>query len=60
MDLILFYANGTTFRFQQVQNFIVKDNEVEFDYFGQSTQTHRHGKFTGIVGYSTENKPIPR
>jgi len=60
MDLILFYANGTTYRFSQVTNFVVKGDEVEFDYFGVSTQQHRHAKFTGVVGYSTENKATIR
>lgn len=60
MDLIIFYPNGTTFRFGQVTNLIIKKNEAEFDYFGVSTQTHRHAKFSGIVGYSTENKPTTR
>lgn len=60
MDLIIFYANGTTFRFGQVINLKIEGGQIEFDYFGVSTQTHRHAKFTGVVGYSTENKPITR
>lgn len=60
MDLILFYANGTTFRFGQVTNFKVTGEQVEFDYYGLSTQSHRHGKFTGVVGYSIENKAVAR
>ena len=60
MDLIIFYANGQTFRFSQVTNLKIEGDKVEFDYFGLSTQSHRHGSFTGVVGYSTENKPITR
>lgn len=60
MDLILFYATGQTFRFNQVSNLKIDGDKVEFDYFGKSTQTHRHGVFAGVVGYSTENKPTTR
>lgn len=60
MDIIIFYPNGTTFRFGQVTNLKVDGADVEFDYFGNSTQTHRHANFTGIVGYSVENKPVTR
>lgn len=60
MDLILFYENGQTFRFEQVENLRITGDEVEFDYFGRSTQKHRHAKFTGVVGHSIENKPVTR
>ena len=60
MDLIIFYENGQTFRFGQVANLKIDGGKVEFDYFGASTQTHRHANFTGVVGYSTENKPSIR
>ena len=33
MDLILFYANGQTFRFSQVTNLKVEGDKVEFDYY---------------------------
>ena len=56
MDLIIFYPNGTTFRFGQVSNLKVIEDTVEFDYFGVATQTNRHAKFVGVVGYSIENK----
>ena len=56
MDLIIFYANGQTFKFGQVTNLKIDGDKVEFDYFGASTQTHRHANFSGVVGYSTENK----
>lgn len=57
MDLIIFYENGQTFRFGQVTNLKIDGDMIEFDYFGVSTQTHRHASFIGVVGYSTENKP---
>ena len=60
MDLILFYENGQTFRFRQVQNLKVDGKNLEFDYFGEATQAHRHAVFAGVIGYSTENKPITR
>lgn len=60
MDLILFYATGQTFRFGQVTNLKVEGDKVEFDYFGASTQAYRHATFTGVVGYSVENKPVTR
>lgn len=60
MDLIIFYANGTTFRFGQVANLQVDGDKINFDYFGVSTNTHRHAFFTGVVGYSVENKPATR
>lgn len=60
MDLILFYENGQTFRFNQVTNLKVEGDKVEFDYYGLSTQTYRHANFNGIVGYSVENKPNVR
>lgn len=46
MDLIIFYENGQTFRFGQVTNLKIDGDTVEFDYFGVSTQTHRHASFT--------------
>ena len=60
MDLIIFYTNGQTFRFGQVTMLKTEGDKIEFDYFGASTQTHRHASFAGVVGYSTENKPIAR
>ena len=42
MDLIIFYANGQTFRFSQVTNLKMEGDKVEFDYYGVSTQTNRH------------------
>lgn len=60
MDLILFYANGQTFRFSQVTNLKVEGDKVEFDYYGLSTQTYRHASFSGVVGHSVENKPTVR
>ena len=38
MDLIIFYANGQTFKFSQVTNLKIDGDKVEFDYFGLSTQ----------------------
>ena len=52
MDLILFYENGQTFRFEQVSNLRITGDEVEFDYFGKSTQTNRHAIFSCVVGHS--------
>lgn len=52
MDLILFYANGQTFRFSQVSNLKIEGDKFEFDYFGMSTQVYRHANFTGVVGHS--------
>ena len=60
MDLIIFYANGQTFRFSQVTNLKIEGDKIEFDYYGQSTQSHRHASFVGVVGYSTENKATIR
>jgi len=60
VDLIIFYPNGQTFRFSQVTNLKMEGDKVEFDYYGVSTKTYRHACFTGIVGYSTENKPVTR
>jgi len=60
MDLILFYASGQTFRFNQVSNLKIEEGKAEFDYFGLSTQANRHASFTGIIGYSIENKPVIR
>lgn len=52
MDLIIFYANGQTFRFGQVDNLKIDGDKLEFDYFGVSTQTSRHACFDGFSGYS--------
>ena len=60
MDLIIFYTNGQTFRFGQVTMLKTEGDKIEFEYFGASTQTHRHACFTGVAGYSTENKPTIR
>ena len=60
MDLIIFYANGQTFKFSQVTNLKIEGDKVDFDYYGLSRQWHRHASFTGVVGYSTENKPTIR
>ena len=56
MDLILFYDNGQTYRFQDVTILKIYDNgrRIEFDYFGQSTQKKRKAVFFDFVGYTTE------
>ena len=38
MDLIIFYANGQTFKFSQVTNLKIEADKVDFDYYGLSTQ----------------------
>ena len=52
MDLILFYANGQTYRFGNVCDLKINNDEFEFKYFGESTKQTRKARFTGVVGYS--------
>lgn len=56
MEVILFMSNGETLEFKQVSNFRPrKENyayDIEFDYFGESTQQKRHLVMTGVQGYS--------
>ncbi len=52
MEVILFMSNGDTLEFKQVSNFKSrKDNysyDVEFNYFGETTQKNRHLTMTGV------------
>ena len=54
MNIILFFKGQTTYKFEQVSNLKVSENKVEFDYYGQSTDTHRHAVFMDVLGYSSE------
>lgn len=56
MDLIIFYENGTTLRFEQVRELKENDGTLEFRYFGVSTQQERKGMFKGFVGYSVSQE----
>lgn len=54
-DVIIFFKNGTTARFQGVENF--RDNQyrglITFRYHGVSTETTRHASFerSNIAGW---------
>lgn len=54
MNIILFFKGQTTYKFDQVSNLKVSENKVEFDYYGLSTDTHRHAVFMDVLGYSSE------
>ena len=51
MDLIIFMADGTTMRFQNLENFKNVDGVLTFDYFGESTQVKRRARFVKYAGY---------
>ena len=52
-DLIVYFTNGTTARFQSVENFNDNGPKVMFKYFGISTQMYRRAEFNKniIAGY---------
>lgn len=51
-DLILWTINKPTYKFEQVSNIKYEKGQIEFDYFGVSTQTRRHAIFHDIIGFS--------
>ncbi|MGX7195165.1 hypothetical protein [Enterococcus olivae] len=53
-DLIIFLVNGSTLRFQNVNNFKDDGEVITFDYFGVATQTKRDAMFDlgKIAGYA--------
>ena len=52
-DVIIYFHDGTTARFQQVTNFNDNGPKVMFKYFGVSTQMFRRAEFNKniIAGY---------
>lgn len=57
-DLIVFYSNGQTFRFQKVTHLKVsrKGSRISFCYFGESTKVRRECHLVGIAGYAVSRE----
>ena len=54
MNLILFYDNGQTIKFNDVSNFKLFDDKAEFNYFDIPSKVHRFGCFKNFIGFATE------
>ena len=59
-DLIIWLKSGQTMKFEKVTNFLFSSNEIEFEYFGVSTQKQRKATFykNNIAWYALESKGV--
>lgn len=55
--LIIWFENGKTALFEQVENFMADSQTIGFEYFGKTTQTKMHAAFTleNIAGFAGGN-----
>ncbi|NLS38276.1 hypothetical protein GHU05_04950 [Fructobacillus tropaeoli] len=53
-NIVLFFENGTTFKFVDVKNYVNKENLIEFSYFSQSESVEKSAKFdkSKLLGFS--------
>lgn len=54
MNLILFYDNGHTIKFNDVSNFKLFDDKVEFNFFDIQSKVYRFGYFKNFIGFAKE------
>ena len=55
-SLIIWTKNGSTMKFEKVEDFDVNDVAIRFEYFGVSTQVKRTAMFmlSSIAGFALE------
>ena len=55
-SLIIWTKNGSTMKFEKVEDFDVNDVAIRFEYFGVSTQVKRKAMFMldNIAGFALE------
>ena len=54
MNLILFYDDGYSVKFNDVSNLKLYDDRVEFNYFDIPNKVHRFGYFKNFIGFAKE------
>ena len=54
MDVAIYFKNGNTAYFKQVDNLELSHNDLSFEYFGESSQQQKEAVFfiSEIAGYS--------
>ena len=55
-SLVIWFNNGKTAMFKNVENFNHNEKALFFDYFGESTQVKRNAffKLDSIAGYASQ------
>ena len=56
ISVVIWFKNGTTSLFKDVEKFIFDGDKIVFDYFGESTQVKRSATFirNAIAGYAVQ------